>query len=346
MEDDTIRQPPPGQPPLADPAGRESSPTRSKAPVAAAAPPRGGSKRRALLGGALAVGVAGAASLAAWWWIPTAPTEWPEPAPPRPESVPPRAGLPPGPNLLSEAEILEFHPIAPSVVRLRELPNVFVLAFADLDSQGAALNRVAALIEKRGLPRDRVLDDRALADAIARSGATAATYYYGHNYRAGDLLRFFAQADRQGIALNAHEQWVRAQVALPATLGLAAGDVAFISVPGIGVDVDAAVRRTILRHEIGHGHFFTNPVFAAHVTRVWRRDFTAADRTAFITFLANAGYDPDQEEIMVNETVAYLLFTPDERFFSAAQVGLTAARAEQLRAMLLDAAPRLAGETR
>lgn len=248
-----------------------------------------------------------------------------------------------GPTLLTEAEILALNPVRPSVMRLREQPRIFVLAFPDLDMQGAALNRAAALIEKRGQPRDRVLDDRELAAAIAGSGATPATYYYGHNYRASDLLRFFTLAERQGIRLTEQEQWVRAQLALLAPLSLDPGEVAFIAFPGLDSRVDEASRRTILHHEIGHGYFFTNPVFAAHVTRVWRRDFTAADRAAFVGFLTREGYDPQQEEIMVNETMAYLLFTPDERFFSPNQVGLSVQRVEQLRAMLLEAAPSLAG---
>ena len=67
----------------------------------------------------------------------------------------------------------------------------------------------------------------------------------------------------------------------------------------------------------------TNAVFAAHVRRVWRYSFTAADRAALTAYLARGGYDPTQEELMVNESMAYLLFTPDDRFFAAAEVGLS-----------------------
>jgi hypothetical protein len=47
--------------------------------------------------------------------------------------------------------------------------------------------------------------------------------------------------------------------------------------------VDLDMRRSILRHELSHGQFFTLPLFAAHVMRVWERGFTEADE------LTNAG---------------------------------------------------------
>lgn len=342
MEDETIRLPPPGPAPAGGPA-RPVSVAAHVTPAARLPAPVAGTRRPAswIVMAALGIGLLASLGVAGWWlWSAPAPTAE---APTAGVFEPVRPNQPPaGPTLLSEAEILDFHPTEPTVLRLRDQPRIFILVFPDLESQGASLNRVAALIEKRGQPRDRVLDDDELARAIVASGATAATYYYGHNYRGSDLVRFFALADRQGVALTPAEGWLRAQLALLRPLQLDPGDVAFISVPGLdGNRVDPTVRRTILHHELGHGYFFTNATFAAHVTRVWRRDFTTADRAAFVAFLAQEGYDPEQEEIMVNETMAYLLFTRDERFFSPAMVGLSAARLEQLRAMLLEAAPPL-----
>ena len=46
------------------------------------------------------------------------------------------------------------------------------------------------------MPHDRLLSDPALDTAIRASGSTAETYYYGHDYRGGDVVRFFALADR------------------------------------------------------------------------------------------------------------------------------------------------------
>jgi hypothetical protein len=279
----------------------------------------------------------------AWWWVASGP---PEP-PPKPDapSVPaprPAAGMPaePGPPILAQADILAHRAAAPTVFRLEANPRIFVVDFANLDQQGAAFNRVAALVEKAGQPRDRVLDDAALSAAIARSGDTPGTYYYGHNYRGRDLERFFALAERDGIRLTPEETWLRAEVARSRRLVPAPAEFAVISVPGLEERVDAAMRRAILQHEIGHGHFFTDAAFAAHVARVWHETFTEPERAAFRTFLEREGYDPGLEEVMMNEAMAYLIFTPDPRFFTPSHAGLTDARAEALRAALREGAPR------
>ncbi|WP_198373509.1 hypothetical protein, partial [Roseomonas rosulenta] len=299
-----------------------------------------------LLGGLAAVVLAAAGGLW-WWWRGTGPAEPPpkpelpvvaRPAPAVVAVVPPTDRI--GPPIASQAEILANRTDAPSMFRLDANPRVFVADFPNLDRQGAAFNRAAALLEKAGLPRDRVLDDAALAAAIARSGDTPATYYYGHNYRGRDLERFFALAERDGIRLTPEEAWLRGEVQRIRRLVPAPAEFAVISVPGIEERVDEAMRRAILQHEIGHGHFFTSERFAEHATRVWRESFTEAERASFRAFLAREGYDPSIEEVMVNEAMAYLIFTPDPRFFTPSHAGLTDARADVLRAALREGAPR------
>jgi hypothetical protein len=289
-----------------------------------------------------AVGVAGGA----WWWRDAGVVE-PPPKPdlpivPAPVTVPPvpRQVAALGPAIATQAEILANRASEPTMFRLDANPRIFVADFPNLDRQGAAFNRTAALVEKAGLPRDRVLDDAALAAAIARSGDTPGTYYYGHNYRGRDLERFFALAQRDGIALNPDEAWLRDEVARIRRLVPAPADFAVVSVPGLEERVDAAMREAILQHEIGHGHFFADARFAEHVATVWREVFTEGERAVFRAFLAREGYDPAIEEVMMNEAMAYLIFTPDARFFQPAHAGLTDERAGRLRAALREHAPR------
>ncbi|CAH0300197.1 hypothetical protein [Roseomonas sp. CECT 9278] len=296
--------------------------------------------------GAAAIAAAGVAG-GLWWWravdtpdpppkpdLPTLAAPAPAPAPiaPRPAEI--------GPRIATQAEILAHRAEAPTMFRLDANPRIFVADFPNLDRQGAAFNRTAALVEKAGLPRDRVLDDAALAAAIARSGDTPGTYYYGHNYRGRDLERFFALADRDGIALTRDEAWLRDELARIRRLVPAPGEFAIVSVPGLEERVDAAMREAILQHEVGHGHFFADARFAEHVAQVWRDTFTEAERAAFRAFLAREGYDPAIEEVMMNEAMAYLIFTPDPRFFQPVHAGLTDQRADQLRAALRGRAPQ------
>ncbi|MBR0650299.1 hypothetical protein GXW78_11550 [Roseomonas terrae] len=330
--DATVRLARPGTAPV-QPPSRPPAPAGRGRPVALIA-----------AAGAL---VAVTGSGAALWFLRGADPADPPPKPeaaalaPPPPIVPAAALYVEPPAIAATEDTIREHRAAvPTLFSLANNPRVFVIDFPDLEAQGAAMNRVAALIEKAGAPRDRVLDDAELAAAIARSGETPATYYYGHNYRGRDIDRFFALAAQQGIALTAGETWLRDQLARIRTTVPAGDAIAILSVPGLDARIDPLMRRAILHHEIGHGHFFTNTAFADHVGRVWREVFTADERAHFRAFLQREGYDPSLEEVMMNEAMAYLIFTPDTRFFTPAHAGLDEARADELRAALRDGVPR------
>ncbi|MBL6077158.1 hypothetical protein JMJ56_04010 [Belnapia sp. T18] len=281
--------------------------------------------RTGLVRGAAALGVIGAALAATWAWMGTASSP--------PHALPPPVAVAPAVPLLAEAELMALFPDRPTLLRLRENPRVFVLLFPSLAAQGAAMNRAAALVEKAGLPRDRLLDGVELAAAIARSGDTAETWYLGHDYRSADLARFLALAERDRVALTEAELWLRAQFV--EALTLSGGEpFALVSVANPGGALDAAMRSAVLRHEIGHGHYFTLPGFTEHVQRVWRTGFSEAERAAYRAYLGREGYDTGNDELMANEAMAYTLFTPDPRLFSPALVGLPPAAVERLRELL------------
>jgi hypothetical protein len=273
------------------------------------------------------------------------------PTPPSAAPEPPRHVA----RLASPLAILANRAETLTIFRVDANPKIVVLDFPSLTEQGQMLNRIAALIEKAGLPRDRVLDDAALAAAIAARGETVETFYFGHNYRAADLVRFFALAAAQRVALNEEERRLEA---ILIALGIAvrgadgalslAEPAAIVTVPGLqpadptrglAFPIDAAVREAILRHELSHGEFFTNPAYAAHVALWWRERLTARDRARLRRFLAEGGYDPEIEEVMMNEAMAYLIHTPDPRFFSPETVGLDAETVARLRARLFEGMP-------
>lgn len=303
----------------------------------AAAPPR----RRAawLLGGGIAVALTGAG----WWLFGSPPRSAPPPsAMPVPVAAPAPAAVPlPAFPVLDEAGILAHRAEAARMIRYAGNPAVFVIDFPSLEVQGAAMNRLAALVEKAGLPRDRVLTEAELAEAIARSGDTPATWYLGHNYRGADMARFFRLAARDGIALTPAEAWLEARFRTARASVAEGSEIAVLTIAATGGRVDAAARATILRHELGHGLLATTPAYAAHVRRVWREGFSEAERAAFRAFLAREGYDATNEELMLDEAQAYLLHTPDPRFFNAGHVGLPEAQVERLRALLRAGAPGL-----
>jgi hypothetical protein len=214
-----------------------------------------------------------------------------------------------------------------AVYRLAANPDIVVLDFASLREQGLMLNRVAALIEKGAMPRNRVLDDQELDAAIRAGGDTIETFYYGHDYGADSLRRFFALAMQDGIRLNPEELALRR---LLAQLGWLASEAhgGLISLPRVGANaaVTPQARTSILRHELSHGEYFSNPAYAAYVHRFWQVHLTAAERDGVRRFLGSEEYDPTVEELVENEMQAYLMFTRDPVFFTPAQIGMSPER--------------------
>ena len=237
-----------------------------------------------------------------------------------------------------EQDILSNRSVSLSMFRLAENPAILVLDFPSMRDQARMLNRVAVLVETRGQPRDRVLGDDALEKAIRSTGAEPDNFYDGHDYRANDLVRVFALADRDGIRLNPDEVRLRD---LLRTLGWTdAGAVgALISIPTLGAGIDSAARTSILRHEISHGQFFTDPNYAAFTQRFWQTELTEAERTAFRRFLSDQQYDATDETLMMNEMQAYLVHTHDPRFFSPDLVKIPADRIATLRRRFIAGMP-------
>jgi hypothetical protein len=236
------------------------------------------------------------------------------------------------------AQILVHQPTNLSIIRLAENPQIVVLDFASLKRQRTMLDRVAALIEKAGLPRDRILNEDELDRAVNADGDPDAGFYYGHDYSAASLRRFFTIADHGHVLLTSEEALLRH---LLDRLGWLKPDAmaGLISAPGVGANVTAAVRDTILTHELSHGEYFSNPAYASYVHRFVQDTMTPVEQADFRTYLVGEGYDGTNAELIENETQAYLLFTPDPKFFALSQVHMTPSRRADLRAEFLHGMP-------
>ena len=277
-----------------------------------------------------------AGSIAGWLW-------WPRPVQPPAIAPPPVPAAAPAVIAIetaSEEQIRDHVASSLTVFRFAANPRILVLDFASLREQGMMLNRVAALVEKAGLPHDRVLSEGELDQAIHAQGDTVETFYYGHDYSAATLGRFFALADRDHVELHPEEAKLRALLRqegwfLPGVTG------GLISIPAVGADdkVTAAARAAILHHELSHGEFFSSPAYADYVHRFWLTELTEAERDGVRRFLAKEEYDASLEEVMYNEMQAYLMFTRDPVFFAPAMAGLTPARLAELQTTFLSGMP-------
>jgi hypothetical protein len=275
----------------------------------------------------------------AWMMLHRAPAPTPAPAPAiaiRPVAPTPAFVV----RAATEQEILANHAVDLDLFRFASNPAILVLDFASLRRQGLMLNRIAALAEKAGEPRDRALSDDELDQAIRAHGDTVETYYYGHDYRASDLARFFALADRDGVRLSAEEQTLRSLLRQERFLEPGANQ-ALITLPreGAASDIDENLRRVILRHELSHGEFFTKPEYAAYVRHFWNETMDETARSAFRRFLDAGEYDLSLSDLVVNETQAYLMHTRDRRLFSPAILGLPEPAVLRLQAEFLRGMP-------
>ena len=243
--------------------------------------------------------------------------------------------------------------------RLEGRPGVFLIEFPSLQAQGSAMNRVAALIEKAGAPRDRVLTDLEMLEFLRDTGSAAATFYYGHDYRMSDLARFYTLAEAGGVELSAAELRVRdgltaegllvqdgeswaAPVEETALVSYARVQADDPSTPLVDETLDPSVRETILRHELSHGVYFTDPEYRSHAQRFWSESLTEGERQLWRAFLASRDYDSSNEEMMLNEAQAFLMHTPDPRVFSASALGVTEEQLGDMRARFRHGAPQAA----
>jgi hypothetical protein len=262
-----------------------------------------------------------------------APAPAPPVPPPAPASRPSVAPAVPALPTADEAAILADQPEQLTEFRFAPESQVVVLDFPTLEQQGRMLNRVAALIEKAGLPRDRVLTDAELDAAINKSGDTVGSYYYGHDYPAAALARFFALADRDHVTLGEAEKRLRGMLEAWGWFAPdSRGALISLSRQGADTEITPAVRAAILHHELSHGAFFAEPAYADYVRHFWQTALTPAERDAVRKFLGSEDYDTADEDLMANEMQAYLMFTYDPHFFLPGNIGMTEARRAELQA--------------
>lgn len=244
--------------------------------------------------------------------------------------------------------------------QLAENPRVYVLGYESLSMQGRALNRIAAFVEWREAPKDRVLDDRALAEMMARTSENPEVLFFGHDYRATDLARFFTAARRSGIILNDAEEALKNGLLRQDFLQVGQDEFVpvpptkvLIAIPGEQADqpetpqnesITPRMRRTILSHELSHGEFFTNPDYARYCQDFWRNILSSSQREAFTRFLSSAQhYDTQDESLLINEFQAYLAYSGTDGIFfrDDAVSGMTPLAMKKLRRRFLERSPAL-----
>ncbi|MFL9921638.1 hypothetical protein PQR75_41095 [Paraburkholderia fungorum] len=200
-------------------------------------------------------------------------------------------------------------------------PGLYVMQAASLAQQGAMFARVVALLERRDMPRNRVVSAVAIAAHARRFGTDPAGLTAGNNFSTVELTHFFEVSREQGVMLNRGEralqrilvQWGLMHEEEGAWKAVSARDFLITSrglgpAPG-GETIDATVRAAILSHELGHWQYFSDSTYAHACRAFWWQALSYEERAELTRQLANLGYDPS-DRIVVDEMQAYLLHTP------------------------------------
>lgn len=219
-----------------------------------------------------------------------------------------------------------------AIFRFHDDPLILVVDCPNLHEQGMMFDRIAALIEKADAPHDRVLTRAEFRTMLAGSHQTVATYYYGDDYPAAALRKFFRLAAAEDIELTKQELRLEDIVRSEGFLKADANG-AVISIPQAAGSsrITWRSRAVILRHELAHGAYFTTPSYRRFVYHFYKAQMTPAQQNDFRNFLIRDGYDPHDHDLIVNETIAYMIFTRDPEYFNAQAVGLTNAALASLR---------------
>ena len=240
--------------------------------------------------------------------------------------------------------ILDSHNNGLVVWQYADDPNIYIFDFPNLTQQGRTFNRVTQLTEQFNEPYKRVLTiDEALKymESLRR---TQADFAFGHDILVSELVLFFNLAERDKVELFAEETVLRDFAIEQGLMKVWRGfytalkpDAVILSIPQTQEKreneprVSDLARRAIFTHEISHGEYYVNPYYTKYCQKFWFDVLNDAQRDVFKKFLSSYNYSLNQEELLINEMQAYLMFTPDPRSFSAKKLGITDEELEAMR---------------
>ena len=232
-----------------------------------------------------------------------------------------------------------------TVWQMAENPSIYIFDFPGLTYQGRSFNRITQFTEQQTTePYPKVLSNQELARYVEAARRTQADFAFGHDVLISELVQFFNFALRDKVELNPEEIVIREFLMEQGLVRFWRGFYQAMK-PGVVVlaipqtqdrkatepMVSPGARYAILLHELAHGEYYANPHYAKFCQRFWYETMTENQRELFKRFLANFNYAVNNEELLINEMQAYLIFTPDPKSFSARKLGVSDAELQSLR---------------
>ncbi len=233
-------------------------------------------------------------------------------------------------------------------------PVVYVLDFPSLYIQGRSMNRIMALIEDVRAPKDRVLSEFEFSKFLKTNGLTTESFNLGHDYTSNHLTQFYKLTDLHGLKLRTEEQQLKD---LLIEHGLINKDLSpipeqdkkvIITVTQKTTEYDKNnnkltvtldTRKSVLRHELSHGEFFSNPAYRLHAEDFWNNEIPDYLKRRIGRFLTDLGYDIADKTLTMNEMQAFLFHTDHESIFSAQDIGITNKELHDLKKRFLNGLP-------
>ncbi|MBU3695208.1 hypothetical protein [Dechloromonas sp.] len=240
-----------------------------------------------------------------------------------------------------------------TIWQMAENPNVYVFDFPGLSFQGRSFNRITQFTEQQTTePYPKVLSNAELSRFIEAARRTQADFAFGHDVLVSELVQFFNYATRDKVELNQEEIFIRDFLTEQGLIRFWRGfyqamrpDVVLLSIPqpqprqASEPVVTVGARHAILLHELAHGEYYTNSHYQKFCQRFWYETLTEGQREAFKRFLSNFNYAVTNDELLINEMQAYLMFTPDPKSFSASKLGVSEAELQQMRSTFKRGSP-------
>ncbi|MBN1617061.1 MAG: hypothetical protein JW875_07085 [Spirochaetales bacterium] len=186
-------------------------------------------------------------------------------------------------------------------------PGIVIFDTANYLIQDLYFKRLAFFVEKAGYRGTLVSD----SDMQGKHGFNA------HDYRAESLAQFFDKARRENFQLNREELELRDILLTEGIIqhgsdGYTEGSGAVLSLSRQSAEY---LRYLFMTHECFHGLYFTDPDFRSQVSQIYH----ATDERAriflqtYFSLMDSLSYDLDDEYLMENEFMAYLLQQPVDK---------------------------------
>lgn len=248
-------------------------------------------------------------------------------------------------QIASQEEITGQNNSETELFQYSEERRIFVLDFGGkrgLRHRGETLNRIAAFLDAKDAPKDKLLTDKELGRLIWSSGENHETFFLAHCFKASDLIKFFNTADASSFQLNKEELKLRDMLIRnlfmqknriykqvpPEKILIAIPEEQKENLKTLQEEaVTSESRRMLFRHEMGHAKYFLNPKYRKYCKQFFQKKITPEIRIALIHFFKNYSYDSGNEDLLINEIQAYVIHTPLEYTFSHFDFSLDALRA-------------------